>query len=178
MTRTPARWATWGLLGAWTLHDLEEAVTMPGWTQRVADDLDLRGLAVVGHLVRRTRTEVWTAIALVGVPFAVAAAEGARTGGRSALYQGALLGYGLHAISHIGGTVTARAYTPGLVTTPVLVAGFSIATAAELVQRRVPLHPATTAVAMALGACVPLSHVIARRILRHRIRLPWRPRAA
>lgn len=149
---------------------------MPGWTQRVADDLDLRGLAVVGHLVRRTRAEVWTAIGLVGVPFAVAAAEGARTEGRSALYQGALLGYGLHAISHVGGTVAARSYTPGLATTPALVAGFAVAAITELVQRRVPPHPAATAVAVAIGAWVPLSHVLARRMLRAPIRLPGRLR--
>nr|WP_277603977.1 HXXEE domain-containing protein [Agrococcus sp. ARC_14] len=158
------------MLGSWTLHDLEEALTMSAWTHRVADDLDRRGLAVVGQAVRRSRAEVWTAIGLVGVPFALAAAAGARTAGRSALYQGALLGYGLHAISHIGGTIASRSYTPGVATSPVLVAGFSIAAAAELFERRVPMHPAATAVAMVLGAWVPASHVIARRALR-RIRV-------
>lgn len=145
---------------------------MPGWTQRVADDLDRRGLAVVGQLVRRSRPEVWMAIALVGVPFAVAAAEGARTAGRSPLYQGALLGYGLHAVSHIGGSIAARGYTPGVATTPGLVAGFTVIAGAELARRRVPPHPASTAVALALAAWVPLAHVIARRALRRRIRLP------
>ncbi|MCR8671938.1 HXXEE domain-containing protein, partial [Agrococcus sp. HG114] len=134
MTDAPARWATWGLLGAWALHDLEEGLTMPGWTARVADGLDRRGLAAVGRVVRRSPAEVWTAIGLVGLPFAAAAAEGARTRGRSALFQGALLGYGLHAITHVGSAVVGRAYTPGLATTPVLVAGFSIAAAGELLR--------------------------------------------
>lgn len=170
MTLAPARWATWGLLGAWTLHDIEEAITMPGWTQQVADDLDRRGLAVIGQHVRRSRAEVWSAIALVGVPFAVAAAVGERTAGRSALYQGALLGYGLHAISHLGSSIATRSYTPGLVTAPAAVAGFSVLAAIELFRRRVPMHPASSAVALALSAWVPLSHVVSRRVLRTRIR--------
>lgn len=145
---------------------------MPGWTQRIADDLDRRGLAVVGHLLRRTPGEVVTAIALVGVPFAVAAAEGARTAGRSALYQAALLGYGLHAISHLGGSIAARGYTPGIVTTPVAVVGFSVAAAAELIARRVRMRSAAAPLALVLGAWVPVTHVLARRILRHRFRLP------
>ncbi|WP_084154871.1 HXXEE domain-containing protein [Agrococcus lahaulensis] len=163
MTDVPARWATWGLLGAWSLHDLEEGVTMPGWTARTAEALDRRGLAAVGRLVRRSRAEVWTAIGLVCVPFAIAAAEGARTAGRSALYQGALLGYGLHAITHVGSSIAWRGYTPGVATAPVLVAGFSIAAAGELLRRRVPLRPAATGIAVALGAWVPLAHVVARR---------------
>jgi hypothetical protein len=178
MTDAAARWATWGLLGAWSLHDLEEAITMPGWTQRAADELDRQGLAVYGRVVRRSRAEVWTAIGLVGIPFALAAADGARTGGRSALYQGALLGYGLHALPHIGASIARRGYTPGVATAPLLVAGFSVLAAGELLRRRVPFHAAAGAVTIVLGAWVPLSHGIARRAVRARQRRRIRPRTA
>ncbi len=141
---------------------------MPGWTQRAADAFDRQGLAVYARIVRRSREEIWTAIGLVGIPFALAAADGARTGGRSALYQGALLGYGLHAITHIGASVARRGYTPGVATTPLLVAGFSLAAAGELLRQRVPFHPAAGAVTILLGAWVPVSHAVARRAARAR----------
>lgn len=141
---------------------------MPGWTQRAADELDRQGLAVYGRLLRRSRGEIWTAIGLVGIPFAVAAALGARSGGRSAVYQGALLGYGLHALPHLGASIALRGYTPGVATTPLLVAGFSLAAAGELLRQRVPLRPAAGALTIALGAWVPVSHALARRAARAR----------
>jgi len=44
------------------------------------------------------------------------------------------------------------------------------AAGAELLARRVPAHPWASATAVLLGAWVPASHVIARRLLRPRIR--------
>ena len=62
----------------------------------------------------------------MGILVAAAAADGARTGGRSVFYQAVLAGFGIHSVFHVGQTVLARGYTPGLVTAPLVVAPFSL----------------------------------------------------
>jgi hypothetical protein len=54
------------------------------------------------------------------------AAAGARTGGRSAFYQAALAGFGWHTVTHLAQAAAVRAYPPGLVTAPLIVAPFSV----------------------------------------------------
>jgi Protein of unknown function with HXXEE motif len=119
---------TWGLLAAWVVHDFEEWLTMPGFTVRAAERAQRRLPSVPAgfwSLVRMSRVRVTAAILAVGVLIAVAAGYGAHTGGRSALYQAVLVGFGLHAIVHVGQSVAFRGYTPGVVTAVVVVAPFS-----------------------------------------------------
>lgn len=121
--------ATWGLLAAWVVHDLEELLTMPGWAHRAVPRL--RRLypwlpARAWSALDRSTAQVAVAIGLMGVLVAVAAVDGARTGGRSVFYQAVLAGFGLHSVFHVGQTIFARGYTPGLVTAPLVVAPFSL----------------------------------------------------
>lgn len=120
---------TWGLLGAWTLHDLEELVMIPGWSRRARPRLE--------RVLPWVPSRVWdsldvsprhnaTAIGLVGLIVAAAAADGARTNGRSGFYQTTLLAFGAHSLAHIGHAVATRGYTPGVVTAPLVVAPFSL----------------------------------------------------
>jgi hypothetical protein len=121
--------ATWGLLIAFVVHDAEEWFTMPGWVGRNADRLRRRYPRLPEGVLRRLdlpATHIRVAIALMGLVFLVAAADGARTEGQSLLYQVALVGFGVHALGHVGQAVLARGYTPGVVTAVLVVAPFSV----------------------------------------------------
>ncbi|GAA1678032.1 HXXEE domain-containing protein [Kribbella yunnanensis] len=142
----------WGLLGAWIIHDLEELATMPGWSQQP-------GLPKV---VRTSKAEAATAIGLTGLAMAAASAAGAASGGRSRFFQASLLGFGLHAGTHVAQSVALRRYTPGLVTTPLVVIPYSVWAWRRLKRSGVPIAPSDPRLNLALAAVVPLSHAIAR----------------
>ncbi|AXB48583.1 hypothetical protein A4R43_17615 [Amycolatopsis albispora] len=98
--------ATLGLFGAWLVHDLEELATMPKWA----------GVS---------REHAAVAIGLMGGVVAAAAVAGARTGGRSRFYRTALAAFDLHGWVHLAGSAVTRGYTPGVVTSPLVVIPFS-----------------------------------------------------
>ncbi|WP_017599043.1 HXXEE domain-containing protein, partial [Nocardiopsis lucentensis] len=114
---------TWGLLGAWLVHDAEELVMIPGWSSRARPRLERNLPWVPGRVwdgldVSPRRNA--TAIALMGVLMAAASADGARTGGRSGFYQAALVGFGLHSATHVAQSAVTRGYTPGVATAPLV----------------------------------------------------------
>jgi hypothetical protein len=81
--------------------------------------------AQVWRLVTAERAEATATVGVVGVLIAAAAAAGAATDGRSAIYQVVLVGFGAHSVSHLGFSMLARGYTPGVVTAVLVVAPFS-----------------------------------------------------
>ncbi|MDA3626104.1 HXXEE domain-containing protein [Saccharopolyspora sp. WRP15-2] len=120
--------ATWGLLVAFAAHDAEELATMPWYVAKQCDRLQASfpGMSPrVLSLLRFDRTHAATAIGLMGGLIAAAAAAGAGSEGRSAFYQTALAGFGLHAVTHVGQSAVMREYTPGVVTASLVVAPFS-----------------------------------------------------
>lgn len=117
--------ATWGLLAAFVVHDLEELATMPACNAQMLSRLRARFPDVPERVWARMRIDgphAATAIGLMGGLVGAAAAQGARTGGRSAFYQTVLAGFGLHGVVHIGQTALAGRYTPGVVTAPGVIA--------------------------------------------------------
>jgi hypothetical protein len=110
---------TWGLFAAWALHDAEEWLTMARWSARRAASGRRRipGLQI-------NEAHVHTGISLMGAMVAAAALQGARTGGRSRLFQSAVAGFGLHGFGHLAASAATRGYTPGVVTSPVVVIPF------------------------------------------------------
>jgi hypothetical protein len=66
------------------------------------------------------------AVGLVGIPVAVAAAYGVATDGRSPLFRAALVAYGVHGVGHVAGSLVARDYTPGVLTSPLLVVPYAL----------------------------------------------------
>ncbi|WP_427895809.1 HXXEE domain-containing protein [Kribbella sp. GL6] len=155
----------WGLLAAWMIHDLEELATMPSFSQ--SPDLP-RPLTKV---LPMSRTEAATAIGLTGVAMAAASAAGAATGGRSKFFQASLLGFGLHAGTHLAQSVALRRYTPGLVTTPLVVIPFSVWAWRRLQASDVPIAPSDRRLNLALAAVVPIAHAIARLPRLKRLRM-------
>ncbi len=110
------------LFAAWVGHDIEELLTLPACSQQL-----LRQLPAVLPIPEELRREglsprhVRVAIALMGVLMAAAAAEGARTGARSPLFQTVLAGFGWHGLGHLASSAVTRHYTPGVLTSPVIV---------------------------------------------------------
>ncbi|RCV52816.1 HXXEE domain-containing protein [Marinitenerispora sediminis] len=164
---------TWGLFAAWAVHDTEELLTMSRWGRSARRRLAARHPEVpefVWRALDRPQTHVNVAIGLVGAVMAAAAADGARTGGRSGFYQAALLGFGGHAATHLAQAVAVRGYTPGLLTTPLVVVPYSLW--AWLRLRRAGVAGAGGRLGWASAALLPVTlgaaHGIAAAVTRGR----------
>jgi hypothetical protein len=173
---------TYGLLAAWTVHDLEEVLTFERFTRTAVPRLRERLPTVPERVWRRlestTPEEFTAAVGIVGVFMAAASAAGQASGGRSKYFQLMLAGFGLHTIGHVVSAVATRGYTPGLVTSPIVAAPFAVWAIRRLKQADV-WQPITaddalpgTALALAVFAG---SHALARSLNRVR-RQPQRPR--
>lgn len=112
--------ATAGLFAAWAVHDAEEWFTNGPWARA-------RGVPISDALARR-------AIGVMGLLVAGAAVDGARTGGRSPVFQSALLAYGLHGFSHLAMAARFGGYAPGVATTPIVVLPFWIWASSRLAR--------------------------------------------
>ncbi|WP_433020481.1 HXXEE domain-containing protein [Kribbella sp. CA-294648] len=159
------RGITWGLLAAWIVHDLEELLTMPSWSQEAPEQVRAvlpHAPAAVLDQLPMSRAEATTAIGLTGLVMAAAAASGARTGGRSKFFQASLAGFGLHAGTHLAQSAVLRRYTPGLVTTPLVVIPYSVWARRRLKRSGVPIHPSDARLNLLLAAVVPAAHAVAR----------------
>lgn len=124
------RWATWGLLAAWTVHDIEELITLPRWSTENYSRSILFGLP--SPVRPLSPMQAATAVGFTGITVAVASAAGARTRGRSRLYQCALAAFGWHSISHVASVLLYRSYTPGALTVVPVVIPFYLLARAEL----------------------------------------------
>ncbi|MEV6110640.1 HXXEE domain-containing protein [Streptomyces sp. NPDC051940] len=143
--RVPAA-VSWGLLAAWILNDAEELATM----------------ARFGGLPQR---RVNTAIGLMGVLVAAAAADGARTGGRSAFFRTSVAGFGLHGFTHLASAAVLRRYTPGLATAPTVVIPYAWWAARRLRAAGMPLTRAHAARGVGLLlASLGAVHAVAARV--------------
>lgn len=164
---------TFGLLAAWAVHDLEEVAVMPGWARGHVPELRRRYPMVPEPVWRRLEAtdgrEFAVAVAVMGGVVAVAAADGHRTGGRSGFYQAALNGFGLHALAHVAQAVAVRGYTPGVVTSPLVVVPFTLWARGRLRRAGVlrPARPRDLAQGAAVAAVATVgAHGVARRLLR------------
>ncbi|MFE3250785.1 HXXEE domain-containing protein [Streptomyces sp. NPDC059209] len=163
---------TLGLLAAWVLHDAEELATGPRWIRE--------NLPALRERFPGVPEPVWSAMEAVEPrEFAVAvgvmagfvgsaAVAGHRTGGRSGFYQGALDGFGLHGLVHLAQAAAVRGYTPGSVTSPLVVVPFTLWARGRL-RRAGVLKPARVrdvalGLAVAAGATA-ISHAVARKVV-------------
>ncbi|MFC8440687.1 HXXEE domain-containing protein [Streptomyces griseoincarnatus] len=120
---------TWGLPGAWVVHDLEEPATVPGRLRRNVPGLRKRFPSGAGGGVAAGRDHgrgrVATAVGVMGAVVGTAAAAGRLTGGRSGFCQSVLTGFGLHGVMHLAQAAAVRGYPPGSVTSPLVVLPFT-----------------------------------------------------
>ncbi|WP_431043896.1 HXXEE domain-containing protein [Streptomyces sp. P1-3] len=162
---------TFGLLAAWAVHDAEEVALVPGWGRARVPELRERFPQVPERIWRRLESiderEFATAVAGMAVLVAAAAADGHRTGGRSAFYQTALNGFGLHGLVHLAQAAAVRGYTPGSATSPLVVLPFTLWARGRLRRAGVlrPTRPRDAVQGLALAAAATVgSHMLARRL--------------
>lgn len=166
---------TLGLLAAWAVHDAEELARMPHWFRTRLPELRERHPQVPDAVWDRMEAieprQFALAVGLMGVVTAAMAADGARTGGRSATYQSALNAFGLHGVMHLAQAAAARSWTPGAATSPLVVIPFTLWARGRLRRAGVlrPTGARETAVAVGLtAAALAGTHGVARRLLKGR----------
>lgn len=104
-----------------------------------------------------SRSHAALAIGIMGGFIAAASAAGARSCGRSPVYQAVLTGFGAHAVvPHLASAAITGGYTPGLYTTPTVVAPFSVWAWRELrrsgvEQAKIPPAAAVLGPLLAIG---------------------------
>ena len=161
--------ATTGLFAAWMTHDLEELATMsgnsrilitrlPGWVPMPASARE-QGL---------TSRYVACGVAAVGLVVAAAAVDGYRTQGRSAFYQNALLGFGLHGLGHLGMSLLTRGYASGAATSPTIVLPFWLWATRALNQAGVPNRRSVPAAAGLAAGSIAAGHLAACLLTKNR----------
>lgn len=111
-----------GLVGAWVANDIEELLTMRAGSVRAMERMP-RVVPLPEGMRERgwSQLHVNTAIGITGVVVSSIAARGALTGGRSSLFRGGVLAFGLHGFGHIAGAVALRGYASGVATSPTVV---------------------------------------------------------
>jgi hypothetical protein len=161
--------ATAGLFVAWLINDLEELATMSSNSRALARRLP-DWVPVPASVRQRGLTPryVATGVPAVGLVVAAASVRGYRTQGRSAFYQNALLGFGLHGLGHIAISLLARGYTSGVATAPTVVVPFWLWATRVLVQVGVPKRRSVpTALALVAGSLVG-GHLAAYLVTKNR----------
>ncbi|MFD9094467.1 HXXEE domain-containing protein [Streptomyces collinus] len=166
---------TFGLLAAWAVHGTEELATVPRWVRTRLPELRERFPRVPEAVWRQLGSvdarEFTTAVAAMAVVVAAAAADGHRTGGRSAVYQTALDAFGLHGVVHLAQAAVLRGYTPGSVTSPLVVIPFTLWARVRLRRAGVlrPTRPRDLALALAFAtAAATATHTLSRNLPRPR----------
>ncbi|WP_030195788.1 HXXEE domain-containing protein [Streptomyces sp. NRRL S-87] len=157
------------MFAAWAANDIEELLTMAPWSRTAGPRLRARFPRVPERVWARmelTQPQVNAAVGLMAGLIAAAAADGARTGGRSPFFRTVLTGFGLHGAVHMAQSAAYRGYTPGVATSPTVVVPYSIWALNRL--RRAGLPPASPVLSAALlplaaGAAQALGGRLARR---------------
>jgi hypothetical protein len=160
-----------GLFAAWACHDLEEfftmretsravAARMPDWVA-IPDDVRQDGLS---------QQHVNLGISLMGVYIAGASAVGVRSRGRSRLFRGVLLAFGLHGFGHIGVSAALRQYTSGVATSPTIVIPYWLWARRALTREGLFDRDGTAPWAAASLLLIPIVHVVTRLLLRRKRR--------
>ncbi|MFE1384008.1 HXXEE domain-containing protein [Streptomyces sp. NPDC058740] len=166
--------ATYGLFAAWALHDAEEVACGPRWMRENLPRLRERFPAVPEAVWKAAGSvddrEFRAAVAVMAVIVGAAAAAGGRSGGRSAFYQGALNGFGLHGLVHLAQAAAVRGVTPGSVTSPLVVVPFTLWARGRLrragVLRPTRARDVVAGAAIAAGATV-VAHAVGRKLAPH-----------
>jgi hypothetical protein len=88
--------------------------------------------------------------------------------GRSAFYQNALLGFGLHSLGHIGVSQLTHGYTSGVATSPTIVVPFWLWATQVLDQGGVPNRRSVPAAIALAAASVASGHLAASLLTKNR----------
>lgn len=141
-----------GLFAAWAISDLEEVWTMSRTSKAVLSRLP-RAVPVPDSLRRDgiSQRHFLAAFGAMGLVMGTAATLGVRSGGRSPVFRGALLGFGVHGFGHLASAAALRRYTSGSVTAPTMVIPFWLWARRELAKEGITDLDRTTAAIAAAG---------------------------
>ena len=147
-----------GLLVTWAISDIEELATMSRTSQQLLARLPDR-VPVPGPLRRAgvSPSQFLAVFGMMGAAMGTATVLGIRSEGRSVVFRGALLGFGLHGFGHLAAAAAARQYVSGAVTAPTMVIPFWLWARRELARDgltdtdRAAVAVAAAGVPMALG---------------------------
>lgn len=112
--------------------------------------------------------EFAAAVGVMALVVTAAAADGHRTCGRSAFYQQALNGFGMHGAVHLAQAAAVGRYTPGSATSALAVIPFTLWARRRLRRAQVlrPTRPRDAVRGLALAAVATAgAHVVARRLV-------------
>lgn len=160
------RRASIGLFLAWALHDAEEYLTMAPTSREVLSDLPEQ-LPVPEELRQHgiPQAHVNLAITVMGAVVAASAVSEVRSQGRSTLFRGGLLAFGLHGFTHIASAIAARKYTTGVLTAPLVVIPYWLWARRVLKQHGIrPEDPKVVATALAMFPSLAGIHAIVWKI--------------
>jgi hypothetical protein len=103
-----------GLFATRAISDLEELWTMSRNTRDVMRKLP-KAVPAPDVLRREgiSQRHVVTGVAMMGLVMGAAASLGVRSSGRSPVFRGALLGFGLHGFGHVASAAAMPQYTSG-----------------------------------------------------------------
>jgi hypothetical protein len=161
--------ATSGLFAAWLAHDLEELATLSDNSRMLVTRLP-SSLPVPASVRDHGFTDhyVATGVATVGLVIAAAAVRGYRTQGRSAFYQTALLGFGLHGFGHIGMSLLTLDYVSGVATSPTIVIPFWLWATRVLDHAGVPNRRSIPAAIALTAGSIASGHLVAFVLTKNR----------
>lgn len=157
-----------GLFATWAISDVEELWTMSRNSKDVLRKLP-KALPIPEGLRRNgiSQRQFNTGIGIMGLVMGAAAALGVRSNGRSPVFRGVLLGFGLHGFGHLAMAAAARQYVSGVVTAPTMVIPFWLWARRELAKEDIVDIDRTTVAVAAAG--IPLMmgvHVLTYRLLK------------
>lgn len=156
-----------GLFAAWALHDAEEYLTMAPTSREVFSGLPEQ-LPIPEEFRERGISQVHVNLAMsaMGAVVAASAASGVRSGGRSTLFRGGLLAFGLHGFTHIASCLVAGRYTTGVVTSPLVVIPYWLWARRVLKQHGIrPEDPKAVVTTLAVFPALAGIHALVRKIL-------------
>jgi Protein of unknown function with HXXEE motif len=104
-------------------------------------------------------------ISLMGAYVAAVSAVGVRSRGRSRLFRGGLLAFGLHGFGHIGVTAVLRRYTTGVATSPTIVIPYWLWALRALAREGLSDRDGTAPWAAVSILLIPTVHVVTRLVL-------------
>jgi Protein of unknown function with HXXEE motif len=115
---------------AWALHDLEEVLTMGAWSGRAAERIHERFPRIprpVVQAVETTPTQATVAVGVIGGIVTWSSLRALRSRSvDTGLFLPALAAYTGHAFTHLGESAVAGGYTPGAITSPLIVLPYSV----------------------------------------------------
>jgi hypothetical protein len=157
---------------AFALHDLEEVLTAGAWGRRAPDLVRRRFPGVpdrVAAAVAPTTAQMAVAVGVVGTGVAVVTRSGwQHRDDDLGLLLPALAAFAGHGVTHLLGTAVLRAYTPGVLTVPVVIAPWAAWTGWALRRSgsRVPAPGELAGAAVATAALVVGGQYVGAAVVR------------